>query len=74
MLDRLEILHKYFGDKRILYFHSSDALALIEGDTYLRYQNKNKVEIWFGGENGEVCLISTENMEKIETLIKTIIY
>ena len=69
-----EVLNKYFPDGKTKYFHSSDALSKIEGDTYLRYQKTGKIELWFGGNNGEVCLLCTTNGETLEALIKAIIY
>jgi hypothetical protein len=69
-----EVLDKYFKDGKSLYFQSSDALRNIEGDTYLRYQKTGKIELYFGGNNGEVCLLCTTDVEKLESLIKAIIY
>ena len=69
-----QVLDKYFKDGKTLYFQSSDAHKQIEGDPYLRYQKTGKIEIWFGGNNGEVCLCCTTDAEKLENLIKAIIY
>ena len=72
-----DVLNKYFGDENHLYFHSSDALQMIEGDTMLRYVNKNysgKVELWFCGNNGEFCIYITDDPKRLEALIKCIIY
>jgi hypothetical protein len=69
-----EVLEKYFKGERQLYFQSSDSMAQIEGDTYLRYEKTGKIELWFGGNNGEVCLLCTTNGESLENLIKAIIY
>ena len=69
-----EIIYKYFKDSETLHFHSSDAHSSIEGDTYLRYRKNNSdVELWIGGNNGEVCLICTDDIETLEMLIKIII-
>ncbi len=68
------VLDKYFKSEKMLYFQSSDALKQIEGDTYLRYAKTGKIELWFGGNNGEVCLLCTNDGDALETLIKTIIY
>lgn len=70
-----EILEKYFRDEKIKYFHQSDKHKQIEGDTYLRYSfgSGGYIELWFGGNNGEVCLTCTNDPEKIETLIKLLI-
>ncbi len=69
-----EVLDKYFKGEKSLYFHSSDALGQIEGDTYLRYAKTGKIELWFGGNSGEVCLLCTTNGEALEALIRAIIY
>ena len=69
-----ELLEKYFKNK-MCYFHSSDAHKNIEGDTYLTYKFYNgKMELYLGGDNGEICLCVSNDLEKIETLIKTIIH
>lgn len=69
-----EILDKYFKDK-MCYFQSSDAHKNIEGDTYLTYKKygEGRIELYLGGENGEICLCVTDNVEKLENLIKLII-
>ncbi len=69
-----EVLDKYFKDGKQIYFQSSDAHRSIEGDTYLRYAKTGKIELWFGGNNGEVCLKCTTNPEELENLIKDLIY
>lgn len=74
MLPAQEVLDQYFKERKQLYFKASDALTAIEGDTYLRYQNTGKIELWFGGNNGEVCLLCTGDGDKLEALIKALIY
>lgn len=69
-----EVLEKYFKGEKMFYFQSSDSLAAIEGETYLRYAKTGKIEIWFGGNNGEVCIMCTTDPNKIDQLIKAIIY
>ncbi len=69
-----EVINKYFKGEKILYYQSSDTHQLIEGDTYLRYEKTGKIELWFGGNNGEVCLFCTSNGDALETVIKAIIY
>lgn len=68
-----QVIDKYFKDQRQIYFQSSDALQQIEGDTYLRYQKTGKIELWYGGNNGEMCLLCTTDGEALENLIKAII-
>lgn len=68
-----EVLEKYFKDERTLYFQTSDAMANIEGDSYLRYEKTGKIELWFGGNSGECCLMCTTNGDELESLIKAII-
>lgn len=71
-----EVLDKYFpeGKNRNKYFYSSDAHKAIEGDTYIcyRWYDSNRIELYLGGDNGEYCIIVTDDAEKIETLIKII--
>ena len=69
-----EVIEKYFKGERMFYFQSSDHLAQIEGETYLRYAKTGKIELWFGGNNGEVCILCTTKPEKLEEVIKAIIY
>lgn len=69
-----DVLDKYFKDGKQFYFQSSDALTMIEGDTFLRYADKGKIELYFGRDNGEICIICTKDPEKLDTLIKTLIY
>lgn len=69
-----QVLEKYFKGERTLYFQSSDAHHSIEGDTYLRYEKTGKIEIWFGGNNGEMCLLCTTDGERLENIIKAMIY
>lgn len=69
-----EVLEKYFKDKKQLYYQSSDSHKNIEGDTYLTYKKTGKIELWFGGDNGEVCLLCTNNAEQLNSLIKAMIY
>lgn len=69
-----EVLDKYFKDDKRLFFHSSDRLVNIEGDTHLSYEKTGKIELWFNGNNGSVCLMCTSDAEKLEALIKILIY
>jgi hypothetical protein len=69
-----DVLNKYFKDEKHLYFQSSDYHKMIEGETMLSYKKTGKVELWFSGNNGEVCLIATTDGEKLEEVIKAIIY
>jgi hypothetical protein len=69
-----DVLEKYFKDEKVLGFHSSDKLEMVEGNSYLRYQKDAGVQLWVGGNNGEVCICVTSNPETLETLIKAIIY
>lgn len=41
---------------------------------YLRCVNKQMMELWFGGNLGEVCILCTDNAEKLENCIKAVIY
>ncbi len=73
-MEMQELLDKYFKDKKTCYFQSSDAHKNIEGDTYLTYtKSGDRIELYIGGDNGEVCLCVTDKVEKLETLITNII-
>lgn len=68
------VISEYFKE-RCLFFHSSDEHKNIEGDTYLTYQRiGDKVALYFGSDNGEICITVTDNAQKLETLIRNIIY
>lgn len=69
-----EVLEKYFKDNKMLYYLSSDSHKAIEGETYLTYKKTGKIELWFGSDNGEFCLLCTNDGEKLEALIKALIY
>lgn len=69
-----DVLDKYFKGERTLYFQSTDAHNSIEGDTYLRYKKEGHVELWFGGNNGEMCLLCTTDPERLDAIIKAMIY
>ena len=73
-MDTQEVIDKYFKDGKALYFQSSDAHKSVEGDTYLRYEKTGIIELWFGGNNGEVCLYCTNNGDKLKQVIEAIIY
>ena len=74
-----DVIYRYFREDKILYFHSSDAHHIIEGDTYIRYAYDNSIEIlrtglWIGGTNGEICIRICSTPKELENLIKAIIY
>jgi hypothetical protein len=69
-----EVIDKYFKDDKVLFFQSSDYHRMIEGDTCLKYEKTGKIELWFSGNNGEVCLIATDNGDKLKAVIEAIIY
>lgn len=68
-----KVLEKYFKEGKQLFFHSSDELSSREGDTYLRYAKAGTIELWFGGNSGEVCIYCTHNGENLERIIKALI-
>lgn len=65
-----DVIAKHFpnGAK---YFLQSDRHHMIEGDTYLRYERKG--ELWFGGDNGEFCILHTDNAIVLDKFIEIII-
>lgn len=70
-----EVIDKYFKNdgRENRYFHSSDKMKMYEGDTYLFIKKSGIIELWFGSDNGEVCLMCTHDGEKLENLIKLMI-
>ena len=70
------VIQKYFGSDKTKYFQSSDALTQIEGDTALRYQRRSdgRVELYFIGDGGEICLRVCSQPEELNELVKRIIY
>jgi hypothetical protein len=69
-----QIIEKWFKEDRVIYFNQNDHLAAIEGDTYLKYVELRRVEIYFGGSNGEVCILSTNSPIAVDNLIRAIIH
>ncbi len=71
-----DVIENHFGDyQKTKYFQSSDAHVQIEGtDTYLRYEKvRGRVELYFGGDSGEVCLKVCTQPEDLNDLIKAMI-
>lgn len=70
-----QVLDKYFHDERILYFHPGDAIA---ADHYLRWEyfrnERRKILISIGSNDGEIQLKIFENSELLEQFIRLIIY
>jgi len=66
---------KYFKEEKFLYFHSSDAHTDIEGDTYLKYNKRldGRIELSFGGNNGEVCIKVCQDIHEMDKVITAII-
>lgn len=68
-----QAIQKHFGEERTCFFSQSDAHQLIEGDTFLRYiEDSGKVQLWFGGDNGEVCIFLTSDGDALDKLISII--
>lgn len=71
-----EVIEKHFKDGKVKYFHSSDAHRNIEGDTYLMYKKygDGRIELYLGGDNGEMCITVTDKPEKLDMLITNIVH
>lgn len=71
-----DIIEKHFKDERFKYFQSSDAHRNIEGETYLTYTKNgaDRIELYMGGNNGELCLIVTSDAEKLDLIITNLLY
>jgi hypothetical protein len=68
-MDAQQVLDKYFKDGKTLYFHQSDRHHSIEGDTYLKFEKNAGIELWLGGDNGEVCILFTRDGDVLEKAI-----
>lgn len=68
-----EAIKKHFRDEKILYFRQSDLHAMIEGETYIRYEKDNGILLWFGGNNGEVCILVTKDGDLLDKIISLIL-
>ena len=67
------MLDKYFKDK-MCYFRPCDTHFNLEGDTYLSYRIINSmVELTMGSDNGEMIICMSDNVERIEAIVKNII-
>lgn len=69
-----DVLDRYFKDDKTLYFQQSDAHRAVAGDTYLRYRKSGGVELWLGGDEGEVCVLHTQDGDVLEQMIKLIMH
>jgi len=71
-----QVIDKYFkNDGRTnLYFHGSDRLNSLEGRTYLRIEKSGQIELYFGSDNGETCILCTRDGSKLESLIQAIMF
>lgn len=66
-----EVLTGHFKESETIFFQQSDAHKTIEGDSYLRYKKWGAaIHIWYGSDNGEVCLLVTESPVKVDRLIR----
>lgn len=72
-------LDKIFGDSKIRFFQSSDALSGIAGDTYISYRyhagRKDSIIISIGGSEIEETPVRVcTSAEQINKLVTAIIY
>ena len=71
-----EVIDKYFqrDGRTPLYFHGSDKLQQLNGASHLLIEKSGIIELWLCSErNGDVCVLCTNDGEKLETMIKLII-
>jgi hypothetical protein len=73
-MDTQEVLDKYFRDERTKYFDQPDALRSINGDTYLTYKKDGGIQLWYGTNDAEVCLMITRDGEELENMIQMMLY
>lgn len=70
-----QVIDKYFSEGRNKYFHGSDRLHHKEGDTFLRFEiHGDIVDLYFCGDNGEVCILCTNDPIKLNLIIENLIY
>lgn len=71
-----EVIDFYFKNdgRENLYFHGSDRLKAIEGDTYLRIEKSGVIELYIGSDNGEMCILCTRDGDRLESVIKGLTY
>jgi hypothetical protein len=66
-------LQWHFNGEKQFYFHQSDKHKNIEGDAYVRYAiTGESVEIWIGGDNGEVCALVTQSPAAVDCFLSLI--
>lgn len=64
------VLEWHFSGEKTRHFHQSDKHKNIEGDAYVRYATTgDTVEIWVGGDNGEVCALVTQSPAAVDCLL-----
>lgn len=70
-----EAVRDIFGTEHVKFFHFSDSLSMIEGDTFLKCHQKshNEAEIIFGGDNGEVTIKVCRSAEQLRNLIRALL-
>ena len=55
-----EVIDKYFqrDGRTPLYFHGSDKLQQLNGDSWLFIEKSGIIELWMGSNNnGEICIL-----------------
>jgi hypothetical protein len=65
-----EVIERHFKNEKTRFFHQSDAHKNIEGDAYIRYEyNGIAVQIWVGGDSGEVCVLNSATPAIVDRLL-----
>jgi hypothetical protein len=71
-----DVLREFFKDDKIMFFHGSDSLQLLAGDTYLKYDKRygnDKILISFGCSEREVPIKVCWNSDQLRNLIRAIL-
>ena len=69
-------IQSLFKGERTLYFHSSDAMKALAGDTYLKYDQRRSSEavIWVCGDDGEAIVKVCHTAADLRRLIEAILW
>jgi len=71
-----DVLREFFKGESTLYFHSSDAMKMLAGDTYLKYDRKSRGQITLSvcGDDGEAVVKVCTSPVDLRRLIQAIIW
>lgn len=69
------LIKTYFKEERTIYFTANDSHKEKEPNTYLRYKLQgDRLELFYGSDNGELCIAISNDADKLERIITLLIY